>query len=238
MYQVLSIKYVFVVLIVLISGMLTVSHALAHVSVKPDEVGVGQRVNFIVSVPTEEDNPTTEVRLVMPAGLKSVRPNAKTGWNVQIKRVGESMKGPILNTGQPAPDPETVTEIVWSGGSIPAEMRDEFVFSAQVPAETGELYWKAYQTYSDGTVVAWDSDAKTVEDYAKSNPVPSGGHDDSAPKPYSVTKIINDLAASPKAESQQMIESDRISGDNMPLILAAVAVIISGFALGISLRKR
>ncbi len=237
MNHVLSIKYYAIAMVIALLFWMPISVS-AHVSVKPAEVGVGQRLNFIVSVPTEEDNPTTEVRLVMPAGLQSVRPNAKSGWNVQINRVGESMKGEVLNTGQPAPNAETVTEIVWSGGSIPIDMRDEFMFSAQAPEEEGEINWKAYQTYSDGTVATWDSDAKTVEEYAKSNPVPDGGHDDNAPKPYSVTRVINDLAASPKAESRQMIAGDNISGDNLPLILSVLAVIVSGFSLGIALRKR
>lgn len=218
----------------------------AHVTVKPAEVGVGQRLNFAVSVPTEENNPTTSVRLVIPQGLQSVRPNVKPGWNVQIKRVGESMKGEVLNTGEKAPDPETVTEIIWSGGQIPAEMRDEFVFSAQAPAEETSLNWKAYQTYSDGAVVAWDADPKTVAEYEKNKGQaffsgennPNAGDDDhSAPKPYSITKVVNDLAGSPKpATAQALIQDDKES--NLPLILSAIAVIISGFALGLTLRKR
>jgi uncharacterized protein YcnI len=225
-------------LITAVGALVLPATALAHVTVKPAEVGVGQRVNFVVSVPTEEDNPTTEVRLVMPAGLKSVRPNAKAGWNIEIKRIGESMKGPILNTGQPAPDPETVIEIVWSGGSIPAEMRDEFVFSAQAPADQVELQWKAYQTYSDRKVVSWDKSSSEVEAYSKATPAKQDEHDENAPMPYSTTKVINDLSVSPKPEGQVMTEGDKISRDNMPLILAVLAVVLSGISLGIALRKK
>lgn len=236
MYQVLSINYYVLILFVGLFMMLGATNALAHVTVKPAEVGVGERLNFAVSVPTEEDNPTVGVRLVIPQGLKSVRPNAKPGWNIEIKKAGESMKGSVLNTGQPAPDPETVTEIVWSGGSIPADMRDEFVFSAQVPAEETELIWKAYQTYSDGDIVAWENDSKTIEEYTKANP--NAGEDDhGAPEPYSVTKVINDLKKEAKSEDHLKVE-DKMSGNNMPMILSGLAVVLSGLSLGIALRKK
>lgn len=237
MYYVASIKYQVLILLIGLFMVLGASNALAHVTVKPAEVGVGQRLNFTVSVPTEEDNPTVEVRLVIPQGLKSVRPNAKPGWNIEIKKAGESMKGPVLNTGQPAPDPETITEIIWSGGSIPAEMRDEFIFSAQAPTEETELIWLAYQTYSDGTVVAWENDSKTIEEYQKSNP--NAGEDDhGAPQPYSVTKIVNDLKTGAKPESQSIVTDDKVSGNNMPLLLSGLAVVLSGLSLGIALRKK
>lgn len=223
-------------LVVLVAILIIVPSAFAHVTVEPAEVGVGQRLNFVVSVPTEEDNPTTSLRLVIPQGLQSVRPNTKPGWNIEIKRIGESMKGPILNTGQKAPDPETVTEVIWSGGSIPAEQRDEFVFSAQAPAEETTLIWKAYQTYSDGTVVAWESEPKTVEDYAKNNSSMEGDDDHDAPKPYSETKVINDLKAS-TAPSEAVVKGEKVD-NNLPLILSVIAVIVSGFALGIALRKK
>jgi hypothetical protein len=51
---------------------------------------------------------------------------------------------------------EEVKELIWMNGSIPVGQRDDFVFSAQAPADESTLVWKAYQTYADGTVVAWD----------------------------------------------------------------------------------
>ena len=212
---------------------MSVTSVLAHVTVKPAEVGVGQRVNFAVSVPTEGGNPTIQVRLIVPTGLQSVRPNAKPGWNIEIVKAGESMKGEVLNTGEKAPDPETVTELIWSGGNIPVDMRDEFVFSAQVPAEEGDLNWLAYQTYSDGTVIAWDAEPQIVEEYANANPN-AGDDDHNAPKPYSTTKVINDLKTG-SGNSEVKVKADE--SRNLPLIMSAIAVILSGLSVGLILRK-
>lgn len=154
----------------------------AHVTVKPSQVGIGERLNFSVSVPTEETAPTIQVRLVIPEGLSSVRPNVKAGWNVEIIKSGEG-------------ETERVSEIVWSGGSIPPDMRDEFMFSAQAPAAQGELTWKAYQTYQNDVVVAWDASPEIVSEYESSNPEQGPRDSSNAPKPYSVTKVVDDLSA-------------------------------------------
>lgn len=185
----------------------------AHVSVKPAEIGVGARSNFVVSVPTEEDVPTTQVRLVVPEGIKSVSPNVAPGWNIQLIKTGEG-------------DAERVSEVIWSGGSIGVDLRNEFAFSAQAPANEAALSWKAYQTYANGIIVAWDTDPKTVEEYSKANPVPAGTHDENAPKPYSVTKVVNDLAASsvPAATEKSSIETKE---DKLPLLISFVAVALA-----------
>jgi len=208
---------------VLVITLLLPTLSLAHVVVKPAEVGVGQRLNFAVSVPTEEETPTVSVRLVIPEGVQSVRPNAKPGWNIQLKKSSEGEKAKI-------------TEIVWSGGSIPAEQRDEFIFSAQAPVSETSIVWKAYQTYGDGTVVAWENDPKMIEDYTKSNPPLEREDDHNAPRPYSQTQVVNDLIASPKPTAQDVIV-DRSKTNNLPLVLSALAIVLSGFALGINLRK-
>lgn len=232
-------KKLFSSLLILLLGLLIAPNAFAHVTVKPTEIGLGARANFVVSVPTEEDVPTTEVRLVIPNGIKSVRPNAKPGWTIEIKRIGESMKGAVLNTGQPAPDPETVTEIVWSGGSIPVEMRDEFVFSAQAPSEATSLSWKAYQTYANGEVVAWDADPKTVEDYAKANPT-AGDDDHNAPKPFSVTKVTNDLATNTlaPATSGETVSVKSDGNSSFAIVLSIAAIALAGTSLYLQTKKR
>ena len=219
----------FMMLLGTVTALLIVSPVSAHVSVKPAEVGVGKYQTFNVSVPVEKDVATTGVRLIIPAGLEHVSPNVKPGWDVEIKKAGTSMKGSILNTGAPAPDPESVIEIIWTGGLIPKGMRDDFYFSAKAPVETGALKWMAYQIYADGTEVAWDLDSGSTTKTA------DGKEDFSTSGPYSVTEVVNDLAASPKAEMN--IEKGE-SLNNLPLILSVLAVVVSGFALGLTLRRR
>lgn len=228
MIRVLNIKYKVLSILAVFAVFLSPAAALAHVEVKPTEVGVGKYQTFNVSVPNERDVQTTSVRLVIPAELEHVSPNVKPGWNVEVKKAGQSMKGVVLNNGQKAPDPETVTEIIWSGGSIPEGMRDDFFFSAKTPAEPGTLKWNAYQTYSDGKVVSWDLEAK---DQPKGT---DGQEVFTTSGPYSKTEVINDLAT----PEPQAVTASEMQQTNLPLILSAAAIIISGLALGISLRQR
>jgi uncharacterized protein YcnI len=113
--------------------------AFAHVVVKPDIVKPATYQMFTVNVPNEKDIATNKVRLVLPEGIESVSVTNKIGWTANIVKEGDKAK-----------------EIEWSGGTIPKDFRDEFSFSAKTPAKEGELAWKAYQTYQDGTIVSWD----------------------------------------------------------------------------------
>jgi uncharacterized protein YcnI len=181
--------------------------AFAHVVVKPNQAGIGAFQTFSVGVPVEKDSPTVGLRLVIPAGLNYVSPNVKPGWTIESKKTGE---------GEDA----KVTEINWTGGTIPSGQRDDFVFSAQVPAQETTLQWKAYQTYEDGTVVSWDQ-----------KPTKEEKDDDSAPVgPYSETKIVNDLkpaAVTPQTQST-----------NASTNLAFVALALSAVSIGMQLRKQ
>lgn len=191
--------------------------AMAHVVVKPNEVKVAAFQTFTMGVPNEKEIPTTAIRLVIPDGIKHVSPNVKPGWTVAVKKTGD---------GEEA----TVTEITWTNGAIPAGQRDDFFFSAQVPAEAGAINWKAYQTYQDGTVVAWDQDPNA--------PKPSmapGDDDDHGMNPYSTTKIVNDLVNPSTTEVAKKMDQD---SSNTPMIFSVVALLLSCAAVGLALRKK
>jgi uncharacterized protein YcnI len=129
--------------------------AFAHVVVKPTEVKTAAYQTFTVSVPSEKALTTVGLRLVVPENLKSVTPNVKPGWTITTKKNSDNK----------------VIEINWTKGSIPSERRDEFVFSAQAPSDAVTLTWKAYQTYSDGSVVSWDQETNSdQEDVSKTGP--------------------------------------------------------------------
>lgn len=160
--------------------------ASAHVVVRPDSAGIGSYQVFTVSVPSEKPLATIGLRLVLPAGLQNVTPNVKPGWQIKMS---------------PA-------EIDWTGGTIPADQRDEFEFQAQVPATAATLAWKAYQTYADGSVVAWDETPGST-----------------AANPYSVTTVIDDLTATPKTGWLQA------NGVNLSLILSLAAILLAAYSL-------
>lgn len=187
----------------------TSSSAYAHVTVKPAEVKVGQYQNFTVSVPTEKNLPTTAIRLVLPEGLESVRPNVKPGWKIEIKKAGE---------GENA----KVTEVIWTTGSIPADQRDEFIFSAKTPATEANLQWKAYQTYQDGSIVAWDLD-------------PTAKDEDENTGPYSQTKVINDLAAA--SNQPATTQPAQVKSAQTTEWVAYLALVLGAAALALQLRK-
>jgi uncharacterized protein YcnI len=196
--------------------------AYAHVVVRPDSVAVAARQVFTVSVPNEKDNPTIAVRVVMPEGLQSVTPNVKPGWRIDIKKEG---------TGEDA----KVTEVSWTGGSIPAGQRDEFLFQSQAPASTTTLIWKAYQTYQDGTVVSWDQDPKAT-------PAPhASGMDmgDDAVTPYSQTKVVNDLASKPApADSSTGMMAPAAPQSKLAFGMSAAALALAVISLALVLKKK
>lgn len=136
--------------------------AFAHVVVAPREATTGTYQTFTTSVPNEKDTAVTTVRLVIPDTIESVLPTVKPGWQIETKRDGERVK-----------------EIIWTGGLVPSGLRDEFTFSAHLPASAQDIHWKAYQTYQDGTVVSWDQDPSKSEH----------GHADKNTGPYSTTVV-------------------------------------------------
>ncbi len=196
--------------------MISVTSVFAHVSVKPNQAGAAAFQTFTVGVPNEKDNPTVGLRLLVPEGLKFVSPNVKPGWAIQVKKTGEK-------------DAEKVTEIVWTGGSIPAGQRDDFAFSAQVPSSETTLNWKAYQTYEDGAVVSWDQDPALLKTMSEENmeKIEKAGKG-----PFSQTKIVNDLKDDSGHGSMETGKAQSTGKtDTLPFALSIAALALSLVAL-------
>lgn len=116
----------------------TVGVAYAHVRVSPEEVPAGSYEKLTVSVPTERDVPTTEVRLEVPEGFEVLGVQPEPGWDYDFEE-----------------DAGTITAITWSGGEIAPREFQEFRFQTRTPEEGGQFAWNAFQTYEDGEVVEW-----------------------------------------------------------------------------------
>lgn len=198
---------IFVLMLVLFG--IGVLPAAAHVVVKPNTAGVGAYTTFTVAVPVEKETPTIGVRLVIPEGVESVMPNVKPGWKIDIKKTGE---------GEDA----KVTEIVWTGGSIPTGQRDEFMFSAKTPAKPTQVAWKAYQTYTNNVVVAWDADPKAEKSHDAATAEQSG--------PYSVTKVVDDLSSTPAPSTSE--KSSGLMNQAIPFAALGLASVALTVALG------
>lgn len=124
--------------------------ALAHATVKTEldesQSGVGAYQVYRLNVPSEKAVDTTEIRMVIPEGFNVTRFLVQPDFIRSIKKN----------------DAGVITEVTWKGRIRPDEF-GRFYFQAHNPATPTTLVWKVYQTYADGSVVAWDS----TEDGAK-----------------------------------------------------------------------
>jgi uncharacterized protein YcnI len=186
------------------SLVLMTASAAAHVVVRPDQALTGSFQTFTVSVSNEKDQPATALKLELPSHLSHVSPTVKPGWTIDMD----------TNTD----NSQTIYKsITWHDGAIPANFRDEFTFSAKLPDEPADLEWKAYQTYADGTVIAWDTaESKLPKDSEAKNI-----------GPFSVTHVTSQTGA---ASTDKSPAADPAARHN-----AQLAIVISLVALGLSL---
>jgi uncharacterized protein YcnI len=168
----------------------------AHVVITPKEVSNESYQTFSMSVPVERNVATVGMRLIIPEGLESIRPTVKPGWKVEMKK---EKRG----------DTEVITELVWTGGIIPAGFRDEFSFSAKT-GQPGTLIWKAYQTYVDKKIVAWDA-----------APAQGGHNHENVEGPYSQTVIMDAMAH----DEHMPVGHNPIHGLILPLLAIAIALV-------------
>jgi uncharacterized protein YcnI len=125
--------------------------AAAHVTLDPNEAVVGWQ-QYGINIPNEKDMPTVELRLIVPDGVDVMGILPIAGWTHTEKTV-PAEKTASMDDESPT---ERITEITWSGGKInPGEFMT-FRISTRYEGNPAELTWKAYQKYSDGTIVAWD----------------------------------------------------------------------------------
>ncbi|GGN33316.1 DUF1775 domain-containing protein [Deinococcus daejeonensis] len=126
-----------------LAAALFLSVAEAHATVRTEtgltESAAGKSETYRLNVPTEKEIATTQIRLVVPAGVVISRFQVTPGFTRTVKKDASGL----------------VTEVVWKGRVAPMEYA-RFFFQAKNPAVAGEVVWKIYQTYSDGSVVAWD----------------------------------------------------------------------------------
>ena len=213
-------KNIKAILIALSSLFLFVSPAFAHVIVYPHQVGIAKIQDFTVSVPNEKNNPVVSVRLLIPKGVSLVVPDAIQGWTITTKSSGSG-------------DSATVSEIDWTDGSIPVGQRAELLFQAQAPATPTTIAWKAYQTYSDGTIVSWDVNPAIVANLSDTQQDQLADKENKGE--YSTTQVINDLAA-----SNDMTNSVIAATQNAQIaeMLSGVAILLGVFAVYLAWRKK
>lgn len=185
--------------------------ASAHIVVRPAEVLTAGFQTFTVGVPNEKSVPTNEVKLLIPAGLMYVSPTQKAGWQIETETEGEDA---------------AVTAIVWRGGTVGVGLRDDFTFSAKVPGEATELQWKAYQTYADGTIVAWDQAQQ------------DGAHGASDSGPFSVTKVVAVSAQDEAVKKAEQAAAEARTVADRTVYIAGVGVLLGLVAIFLATRRK
>jgi periplasmic copper chaperone A len=99
--------------------------AAAHVYLETAEAPANGSYKAVLRVPHGcEGKPTTAVRVQIPEGVIAVKPMPKPGW--QLETVKGKYERPYDYFGSQLT--EGVKEISWSGGGLPDDYYDEFVF--------------------------------------------------------------------------------------------------------------
>ena len=115
-------------------------------------------------------SPTVRVRVRLPEGTVSIKPQPKPGWKVETTRVKLAH---AVDDGHGGKITEAVGEIVWSGGRLLDEHFDEFAVMMRLPDRPGAtLYFPVVQECEQG-VHRWievPEPGKSARDYREPAP--------------------------------------------------------------------
>jgi uncharacterized protein YcnI/copper(I)-binding protein len=123
--------------------------ALAHVGLEKPEAPRGKSYKAVFKVPHGcEGSATHTVRVDIPEGFIGVKPMPKPGWTIKTQRGSYARSYGYFH----GPLKEGVTQIEWSGGTLPNDFYDEFVAAGYVAKEleADALYFKVVQLCDKG----------------------------------------------------------------------------------------
>lgn len=141
--------------------------AFAHVTLEVQQSSPGASYKAVMRVPHGcGEEATHTVRIQVPEGFFAVKPMPKAGWKLDI--VTGPYEKSYMNYGTEVK--EGVKEIVWSGGNLPNEFYDEFIFRGTFAdsLEPGTFYFPSIQECATGEE-AW-IDTTGAEDVSKPAP--------------------------------------------------------------------
>src|SRR3954471_3573220 len=137
--------------------------ASAHVTVNPNTATPGGYTKVTFRVPNEKDNAnTTKLEVTLPAGqpIASVSTKPLPGWTAVADKT--KLATPIKSDDGDIT--EAVGKITWTAdanSAIKPGQFQEFDVSLGPLPESGQMVFKALQTYSDGSVVRWIDEPST-----------------------------------------------------------------------------
>jgi uncharacterized protein YcnI len=191
--------------------------AAAHVTVNPREVPGGGFATLTFRMPNEHDNArTTKLEVTLPSEqpLTSVSVRPHPGWTYQIQKA--KLDTPIEAFGEQIT--EVVRTIIWTAQgpnfAVKQNEFEEFDVSVGRLPDSGQMVFRAIQTYDSGEVVRW------IEQAAEG-----------APEPELPAPVLKLIPASQDQTPAAGSHTDETEQSTLPLVLSGLAVLISAGGL-------
>jgi periplasmic copper chaperone A len=143
----------------------------AHVTLETAQAAPNSTYKGVLRVPHGcKSEATTTIRIQIPEGVIAVKPMPKSGWTLTTVTGAYAKTYDYFGT----PTSSGVTEIIWSGGSLPDAHYDEFVFRVCLTGELGEeIYFPSIQQCATGTERWTEIPEKGQNAHALKSPAPS-----------------------------------------------------------------
>jgi uncharacterized protein YcnI len=147
--------------------------AFAHVTLETSEAPVGGPFKAVLRVPHGCDGAaTTALRVRIPEGIIAVKPMPKPGWKIETV-LGKYARSYSFFHG--AKLSEGVTEIRFSGGSLPDAHYDEFAFFGFIAGdlEAGKVLYVPVVQECEKGIHRWievPAEGKSPSDYPEPAP--------------------------------------------------------------------
>lgn len=122
--------------------------ALAHVTANPDNGAAGSYFETALRISHGcKQSATTAIRVSIPDGILSVRPQAKAGWKIELTK--KKLPAPVKGAHGKMVE-EVITEISWVGGNLPSDQYDTFGLLLKLPEKTETLWFPVKQQCGQG----------------------------------------------------------------------------------------
>jgi uncharacterized protein YcnI len=185
--------------------------AFAHVTITPSTARQGATAELTFKVPNEESTAATvELQVQVPTAhpIAQLLVKPVPGWTVTVQTV--TLAKPVVTDD--GSFTTAVSEVTWKGGKIlPGQYQDFSVSADPLPSDTGQLVFKAVQTYSSGDVVRWID-------------LPQAGQ----PDPGHPAPVLTLTPARADAASGAQAEPPAVSGSDTSALALGAAGLVAG----------
>ncbi|HSV84211.1 MAG TPA: YcnI family protein [Ramlibacter sp.] len=123
--------------------------AMAHTTLERPQAPSGSYYKAVLQVSHGcKASPTVALRVRVPEGVTSAKPQPKPGWKLAVKRT--KLTKPV-DAGHGRMIEEVVSEVAWTGGTLADSEFDEFRIMMKLPDQPGAtLYLPVVQECREG----------------------------------------------------------------------------------------